>query len=141
MSQGPTPYGAPITLDDAKKVLAAAEVEARANNWPVVIFVLDSGGHMVAAQRMDNTQYGSLVVAEGKARTALMFRRPSKAFQDLIAGGGPGHGFLSFNHITAVQGGLPIIVDGKVVGSIGVSGVTSAQDEQIAAAGIKAVAP
>ena len=139
MSQGPTPYGAPLTLDAAKKIMAAAEAEAHANGWPVVIFILDSGGHLVMVQRIDNTQYGSIIVAEGKARTALMFRRPSKAFQDLIGGGGPGSGFLSFNHITAVQGGLPIIVDGKIVGAIGVSGVTSAQDEQIAAAGIKAV--
>lgn len=140
MSQGPTPYGAPITLDQAKKVMTAAEAEAKANGWSVVIHIVDSTDHMVLAQRMDNTQYGSLVVAEGKARTALNFRRPSKAFQDLIAGGGPGHGFLSFPHITAVQGGLPIILDGKIIGAIGVSGVTSAQDEQIGAAGIKALA-
>jgi glc operon protein GlcG len=137
MSQGPTPYGAPITLDAAKKIMA--EAEANANGWPVVIFILDSGGNMVMTQRLDNTQYGSIVVAEGKARTAVNFRRPSKALQDVIAGGGPAHGFLTFNNITAVQGGLPIIVDGKIVGSIGVSGVTSAQDEQIAGAGIKAI--
>lgn len=139
MSQGPTPYGAPITLDAAKKVMAAAEAEANANGWPVVIYIVDSTDHLVMVQRLDNTQYGSLVVAEGKARTALNFRRPSKAFQDLIAGGGPAHGFLTFPHITAVQGGLPIIVDGKIIGAIGVSGVTSAQDEQIASAGIKAI--
>ena len=139
MSQGPTPYGAPITLDAAKKVMAAAEAEAQANGWPVVIYIVDSGAQVVMLHRTDNTQYGSIVVAEGKARTALNFRRPSKAFQDLIAGGGPGLGFLSFNHITAVQGGLPIIVDGKIIGAIGVSGVTSAQDEQIASAGIKAI--
>lgn len=140
MSQGPTPYGAPITLAAAKKVMAAAEAEAMANGWPVVIYIVDSGGQVVMLQRADNTQYGSIVVAEGKARTALNFRRPSKAFQDIIAGGGPALGYLSFANITAVQGGLPIIVDGKIVGAIGVSGVTSAQDEQIAAAGIKAVA-
>ncbi len=139
MSQGPTPYGAPITLEDAKKVMAAAEAEAKSNGWPVVIHIVDSTDHLVLVQRLDNTQYGSLIVAEGKARTALNFRRPSKAFQDLIGGGGPGHGFLSFPHITAVQGGLPIIVDGKIIGAIGVSGVTSAQDEQIGAAGIKAL--
>lgn len=139
MSQGPAPYGAPITLEAAKKVMAAAEAEANANNWSVVIYILDSGGNAVMLHRLDNTQYGSLVVAEGKARTALNFRRPSKAFQDLIAGGGPAHGFLTFNNITAVQGGLPIIIDGKIIGAIGVSGVTSAQDEQIAGAGIKAL--
>ena len=139
MSTGPAPYGAPITLDSAKKVMAAAEAEAVANSWTVVIYIVDSGGNVVMLQRMDNTQYGSLVVAEGKARTALNFRRPSKAFQDLIAGGGPAHGYLTFNHITAVQGGLPVIIDGKIIGAIGVSGVTSAQDEQIASAGIKAI--
>lgn len=139
MSQGPAPYGAPITLEAAKKVMAAAEAEAKANSWTVVIYIVDSGGQVVMLHRMDNTQYGSLVVAEGKARTALNFRRPSKAFQDLIAGGGPAHGYLTFNHITAVQGGLPIIIDGKIIGAIGVSGVTSAQDEQIASAGIKAI--
>lgn len=139
MSQGPAPYGAPITLEAAKKVMAAAEAEAKANGWSVVIYIVDSGGQVTMLQRMDNTQYGSLVVAEGKARTALNFRRPSKAFQDLIAGGGPAHGYLTFDHITAVQGGLPIIIDGKIIGAIGVSGVTSAQDEEIAGAGIKAI--
>jgi glc operon protein GlcG len=139
MSQGPAPYGAPITLDAAKTIMAAAEAEAKANGWPVVIYIVDAGGQVVMLQRADNTQYGSIVVAEGKARTALNFRRPSKAFQDLIAGGGPTLGYLTFNHITAVQGGLPIIVDGKIIGAIGVSGVTSAQDEQIASAGIKAL--
>lgn len=139
MSQGPAPYGAPISLGDAKKVMAAAEAEAKANGWAVVIHIVDSTDHLVMAQRLDGTQYGSLVVAEGKARTALNFRRPSKAFQDLIAGGGPAQGYLTFPHITAVQGGLPIIVDGKIIGAIGVSGVTSAQDEQIASAGIKAI--
>lgn len=129
----------PISLDAAKKVMAAAEAEATSNGWSVVIHILDSGGHTVMMHRLDNTQYGSVVVAEGKARTALNFRRPSKMLQDMIAGGGAAHGFLTFNHITAVQGGLPIVVDGKIVGAIGVSGVTSAQDEQIAAAGIKAI--
>ena len=136
----PQAYGAPITLETAKKIMAAAEAEAKANNWPVVIFILDSGGHLVLVQRLDNAQYGSIVVAEGKARTALYFRRASKMLQDTIGNGGPGLGFLSFNNITAVQGGLPIVVDDKIVGSIGVSGVTSAQDEQIATAGLKAVA-
>ncbi|MBX7201367.1 MAG: heme-binding protein [Rhodospirillaceae bacterium] len=139
MSQGPVPYGTPITLDQAKKVMAGAEAEAKANGWSVVIYIVDSTDHLVLVQRLDNTQYGSIIVAEGKARTALNFRRPSKAFQDLIGGAGPGSGFLSFHHITAVQGGLPIIVDGKIIGAIGVSGVTSAQDEQIATAGITAL--
>ena len=138
--EGPLQYGPPLTLEEAKKAMAAAEAEARKNNWPVVIFILDSTGHPVMMQRLDNTQYGSIEVAEGKARTALNFRRPSKAFQDLIAGGGPAHGFLTFSSITAVQGGVLMMHAGKIIGAIGVSGVKSDQDEQIAMAGVNAVA-
>src|SRR5437879_693316 len=123
MADGPLPYGSPITLESAKRAMAAAEAEATKNGWPVVIFILDSTGHAVMMQRRDNTQYGSIRVAEGKARTALEFRRPSKAFQDLIAKGERGLGFLSFEGITAVQGGVPIVAGGKIIGAIGVSGV------------------
>ena len=140
MADGPLPYGPPITLDSAKRAMAAAEAEAKKNDWPVVIFILDSTGHAVMMQRRDNTQYGSIRVAEGKARTALEFRRTSKAFQDLIAKGERALGFLSFEGITAVQGGVPIVAGGKIVGAIGVSGVTSDQDEQVALAGAQAVA-
>ena len=140
MADGPLPYGSPISLDSAKRVMAAAEAEAKKNDWPVVIFILDSTGHAVMMQRRDNTQYGSIRVAEGKARTALEFRRTSKAFQDLIAKGERGLGFLSFEGITAVQGGVPIVADGKIIGAIGVSGVTSDQDEQVALAGAQAAA-
>jgi uncharacterized protein GlcG (DUF336 family) len=140
MADGPLPYGTPITLDSAKRVMAAAEAEAKKNDWPVVIFILDSTGHPVMMQRLPNTQYGSIRVAEGKARTALDFRRSSKVFQDVIGKGERGLGYLTFDTITAVQGGVLIVVDGKITGAIGVSGVTSDQDEQIALAGVHALA-
>src|SRR5262249_13983669 len=131
----PAVYGAPITLDAAKKVVAAAEAEAQKNNWNVMIVVLDSGGHTVMSQRLDGTQYASIRIAHGKASTALEFKRPTKALDDTIAGGGAGLRLLSVGGVTAIEGGLPILVDGKIVGSIGVSGVTSQQDAQIARAG------
>lgn len=132
------PYGAPIALAEAKRVLVAAQAEAARNKWNVAIAVVDSGGHLVSFERMDSTQYGSVEVAQDKARTAVSFRRPSKAFQDTIAAGGDGMRMLKLTGAIPIEGGLPIIVNGKIVGAIGVSGVTSAQDGQIAAAGLKA---
>ncbi|MGH7958011.1 MAG: GlcG/HbpS family heme-binding protein [Opitutaceae bacterium] len=133
------PYGAPIPLAEARRVLVAAQAEAARNNWNVAIAVVDSGGHLVAFERMDSTQYGSVVVAQDKARTAVSFRRSSKAFQDTIASGGEGTRILKLTGATPIEGGLPIIVGGRLVGAIGVSGVTSAQDGQIAAAGLTAI--
>src|SRR5262245_353035 len=133
--QPPTPYGAPMTLDAAKKAMAAAEAEALKNSWPVAIAILDTTGSLVMLQKLDNTQTGSVEIAIGKARTALDFRRPSKAFQDGIAGGGAGLRLLSARNVLALEGGVPVIADGKIVGAIGVSGVTSEQDAQVAMAG------
>jgi glc operon protein GlcG len=133
-----TPYGPPITLDAAKKVMVAAEAEATKNNWAMAISILDSTGHVVMLHRFDNTQYGSIPVAEDKARTALDFRRPSKVFEDLVAQGGIGLRTLALRGAAPLEGGLPIIVDGKVVGAIGVSGATSQQDGQVAKAGADA---
>ena len=135
-SRADLPYGAPIPLADAKRVLIAAQAEAAKNKWNVAIAVVDSGGHLVAFERMDTTQYGSVEVAQDKARTSVAFRRPSKAFQDTIAAGGEGMRMLKLTGATPIEGGLPLIVNGKIVGAIGVSGVTSAQDGQIAAAGL-----
>ena len=132
----PLVYGAP---EMAKGVVAAAEAEARKNNWNVMIVVLDSGGHTVMSQRLDGTQYASIRIAAGKARTALEFKRPTKALDDTIAAGGGGLRLLSVGGVTAIEGGIPIVVDGKIVGSIGVSGVTAQQDAQIARAGAEAV--
>lgn len=132
------PYGAPIPLAEAKKILAAAQAEATKNKWNVAIAIVDSGGHLVAFERMDTTQFGSVAVAQEKARTAVGFRRPTKAFQDTVAAGGEGLRTLRLPGVTPVEGGLPLVRDGKIVGAIGVSGVTSAQDGQIAAAGAAA---
>jgi glc operon protein GlcG len=126
-----------VSLALAKKMAAAAEAEATKNNWSMVITVVDDGGNIVYLGRMDGAQLGSIEVAEGKAHTALAFRRPSKAFQDLVDQNQP-H-LTTLPHVTAVQGGLPIMLDGKVVGAIGVSGGSSAQDEQCAQAGINAI--
>ncbi len=136
---GPAPYGAPINIDQAKKVMVAAEAEARKNNWAVVITIVDNGGHMVAMQRLD-AQTASIDIAAGKATTAAAFRRPSKALEDGLAAGGAGLRILSVRSATALQGGVPIIVDGKIIGAIGVSGVTAAQDEVVAMAGAAAAA-
>jgi glc operon protein GlcG len=136
--QPPTPYGAPMSLDAAKKAMAAAEAEAKKSNWPVAIAILDTTGSLVMLQKLDNTQSGSVEIAIGKARTSLDFRRPSKALQDVVAGGGAGLRLLSVRNMLALEGGVPVIVDGKIVGAIGVSGVTSEQDAQVAIAGANA---
>jgi glc operon protein GlcG len=134
----PPPYGPSITLEAAKKAMAAAEAEATKNNWNVVITIVDAGGHVVMMQRANNTQYASIGIAEGKARTAVEFRRPTKALEDVIAGGGAGLRFLSVRAATPLEGGIPIVVDGKIIGGIGVSGVASKDDAQIARAGADA---
>jgi uncharacterized protein GlcG (DUF336 family) len=138
-AQGPPPaYGPAITLEVAKKAVAAAEAEAKKNNWPVAIVVLDSSGHIVLLQRLDNTQFGSVEVARQKAHSAVAFRRPTKVFQDGLAGGGAGLRLLGLEGASVVEGGLPIMADGKVIGSIGVSGVTGEQDSIVAKAGADA---
>jgi uncharacterized protein GlcG (DUF336 family) len=135
----PPPYGPPITFDQAQKATAAAQAEAKKNNWNVVIAIVDSGGHLVSLQRLDNTQYASIDIAKGKATTAVNFRRPSKALEDAIAGGGAGLRLLRVDGLTPLEGGIPIVVDGKIIGGIGVSGVLSSQDAQVARAGADAL--
>ena len=135
---GPTPYGMPINLEQAKKVMAGAEAEAKKNNWPVAIVILDTGGQMVMMQRLDNTQWGSIDIAKEKARSAVALRRPTKVLQDGIAQGGVNLRFLSTG-FSVLEGGIPIVHDGKIIGSIGVSGVMSNQDAQTAQAGIDAL--
>jgi len=133
-----TPYGTPIGIEAAKKVMTAAEAEATKNNWGMAIAILDSTGHIVMLHKLDNTQYGSIAVAEDKARNALYFRRPSKVFEDLVAQGGMNIRLLALRGASPLEGGIPLIVDGKIVGAIGVSGATSAQDGQVAKAGADA---
>lgn len=136
---GPAPYGAPITIEQAKKAMVAAEAEARKNNWQVVISIVDSGGHLVALERLD-AQTASVDISIGKATTAASFRRPSKALEDSMAPGGSALRILGVRSATPLQGGVPIVVDGKIIGAIGVSGVLAAQDEQVAMAGAAALA-
>ncbi len=126
-----------LTLEAAKKVAAAAEAEAVKNKWNVVIAVVDDGGHLIYLQRMDTTQTGSVEVAIRKAQTAMSFKRPTKVFEDAIAGG---RNALIALGALPLEGGLPISAGGQVIGGIGVSGVTSVQDGQIAKAGADSAA-
>lgn len=135
----PPPYGAPISLELAKKMVAAAEAEAVKNNWAVAIAVIDSGGHLVMLQKLDNTQLVSIRVSETKAKTALGFRLPTKMLEDAVAAGGSGTRLLALQDIAPFEGGFPIIVDGKIIGAIGVAGVFSPQDAQVARAGLAAI--
>jgi uncharacterized protein GlcG (DUF336 family) len=135
----PPAYGPPIGLENAKKVMDAAEAEAAKNNWAVVIAIIDSGGHVVMLHRREDVQLSSIELSQGKAKTALMFKRPSKVLDDAISTGGPGLRFLALRDIVPLEGGLPILNDNKIVGAIGVSGVLSAQDAQIARAGADAL--
>ena len=131
----PPPYGPPIGIEGARAVMAAAESEAAKNNWAVVISIIDSGGNIVMVHRHNDVQLSSIDISQGKAKTALMFKRPSKVLDDAISGGGAGLRFLALKDIVPLEGGLPLVADGKIVGAIGVSGVLSSQDSQVARAG------
>jgi glc operon protein GlcG len=134
----PTPsYGTPITLDVAKKMAAAAVAEAKKNNWPVAIAIVDNHGALVYYEKLDDTQTASPVIAIEKARSSAMFRRPTRAMENTIAQGRVA--FLGMPGATPITGGLPIVVGGKIIGAIGVSGVTSDQDEVVAKAGVDAL--
>ena len=134
-AQTPPPYGLSITLDQAKKAMVAAEAEARKNNWPVVISIVDSAGYLVMLQTLE-AQHASVDIAIGKARTAVNFRRPTKALEDSLAANGSALRILAVPGVMPLQGGLPIVVDGKIIGGIGVSGVLASQDEMVAKAGL-----
>ncbi len=136
-AQAPMPYGEPISLEHAKKVLAAAEAEANKNEWPVAIAIVDGSGFLVAFHRLNNTQLGSVEVALQKAKTAALFRRPTKVFEDTLATGGASLKVLQLPGALPVEGGLPIVHGGKIIGAIGVSGVKSTEDAQIATAGLQ----
>ncbi len=133
-----TSYGAPIGLEAAKKVMTAAEAEAMKNNWGMAIVIVDSTGHLVMLHKLDNTQYGSIGAAEDKAHSALDYKRPSKVFEDLVAQGGIGLRTLGLRGATPLEGGIPLITGGKIIGAIGVSGASSVQDGQVAKAGADA---
>jgi glc operon protein GlcG len=135
LAQAPNPYGLPVSVENAKKAAAAAIAEARKNNWNMAVAVVDPGGTLVYYEKMDNTQLGSADVAIEKARTAAKFKRPSKVFQDLVAGGGAGLRILRLPGAVPFEGGIPLIVEGQIVGAIGVSGDTSDHDGVCAQAG------
>ncbi|GAB3465525.1 heme-binding protein [Massilia terrae] len=127
-----------LTLEDAKKIAAAAEAEANRNNWKVVISIVDDGGHLLWLQRLDGVAPVSSYIAPAKARTAALGKRESKIYEDMI-----NNGRVSFMRAPELdgmlEGGVPIVADGHVVGAVGVSGVKSAEDAQIAKAGIAAL--
>ena len=127
-----------LTLDAVKRIAAAADAESARNNWKVVIAIVDDAGHLLYLQRHEDTQLASLQIAQAKARTAALYRRPTKVFADRLASDN-GISVLALPDVIALEGGLPIIVDGRTIGAVGVSGVTSQQDAQIAQAGINAL--
>jgi len=129
------PYGLSINLESAKKVAAGAIAEARKNNWAMAIAVVDPGGYLVYFEKMDGTQTGSVDVSIEKARSAALFRRPTKVFQDGVALGGEGWRLLKLTGAVPIDGGFPIIVDGKLIGGIGISGGAGEQDGQVAKTG------
>jgi uncharacterized protein GlcG (DUF336 family) len=133
-------YGLAIALETAKKVAAAALAETRRNGWAMAVAIVDPAGDLVYFEKMDATQVGSVAVAIGKARSAARFKRPTKAFQDTLVAGGDGLRVLSLEGAVPIEGGVPIVAEGKIVGAIGVSGGTSPQDGQCATAGTQAVA-
>jgi uncharacterized protein GlcG (DUF336 family) len=139
MAQMPNPYGTAISLENAKKAAAPALAEAAKNNWRVAVAIVGPAGTLIYYEKMDNTQLGSAEVAIDKARTATLFKRPTKAFQDALAAGGEGLRILTLKGVVAAEGGIPLVMDGKIVGAIGVSGATSAQDAQCAKAGADTV--
>jgi len=134
-AQMPNPYGPAISLEDAKKAAAPALAEAAKNKWTMAVAIVGSAGNLIYYEKMDNTQLGSAEVAIDKARTAALFKRPTKAFQDALAAGGDGLRILRLKGAVPIEGGIPLVMDGKIVGAIGVSGGTSAQDGQCAKAG------
>ena len=127
-----------LTLDVAKQISAAAEAEAAKNKWTVAIAIVDEGGHLIYLAKIDNTQYGSVDVAIQKAQTTPAFKRPTKVFDDAIAGGR--NAIIGLKGALPLEGGVPIMHDGKVIGAIGVSGVKSTEDGQVAKAGADALA-
>jgi glc operon protein GlcG len=139
MASTPIRYGAAITLDEAKRVMAAAEAEANRNQWPMVIAIVDTAGRLVMFHRMDQAQNGSIVIAPEKARTAVDFKRPTKALRDAIAQGGMHLRLLRAPNALPMEGGVPIIRNGEIIGAIGVSGMSSDQDAQVAEAGMAAL--
>jgi glc operon protein GlcG len=134
-----TPYGLPITLEAAKKVATVAQTEAARNHWLMTVAVVDPEGNLVYYERTDNSQWGSAKVAIEKARSAAIYKRPTKAFQDAIAKGGVNMRTLGLDGAVPIEGGVPLVSDGKIIGAIGVSGDMSENDAQCAGAAAQAL--
>ena len=132
-------YGPNISIETAKTIAAPAIAEARKNNWNMAIAIVDTAGDLVYFEKMDDTQIGSVQVAQSKARSAARFKRPTKAFQDALAAGGEGLRILALDGAIPVEGGIPLMAGGKIVGAIGASGGTSQQDGVVAQAGVNAL--
>jgi uncharacterized protein GlcG (DUF336 family) len=133
------PYGVSISTDSARQVAAAAVAESQKNRFKMAIAIVDTGGHLVYFERMQDTQTGSVELAIEKARTSALFRRPTKLFQDGVASGGEGLRLLRLTGAIPIDGGMPIVQDGKLIGAIGISGGSGDQDGHIAKAGASAV--
>ena len=138
MAQSPS-YGPNINLEQARKIIAAGQVEAKKNSWNMAIAVVDTAGQLVAFDKMDDTQTGSIDVSQDKARSSAIYRRPSKVFEDAVAAGGAGTRFFNLRNVSTVEGGLPIVVGGKIIGAVGVSGASSQQDGMVAKVGAEAL--
>ena len=141
VAQEPIPYGARSRSNGPRTLIAVAEGEAAKQKWPVAIAVVDSSGHLVAFAKMDSTQLGSIEVALGKSKCVALFRRPTKVFEEALAKGGENLRVLKVPGVIPVEGGLPIILDGKVIGAIGVSGAKASEDGQEAQAAIDSLKP
>ncbi len=139
LAQLPNPYGMTINGESARKVAAAALAEARKQNWNMAVAIVDPAGDLVYFEKLDGTQAASVTIAIDKARSSARFKRPTKVLQDALAAGGAGLRLLGLDGVVPVEGGVPILMDGRIVGAIGVSGGTSEQDGQIATAAIAAV--
>ena len=126
-----------LTLDAAQQMAQAARAEALKNGWNMVICVVDDGGHLILLERMDGAQLGSVQIAQDKARTAVLFKRPSKALEEAVAGGRVV--VMKLTGAIPVEGGVPVMAGGQLIGAIGVSGASSQQDGQVAAAGLAAL--
>ena len=134
-AQLPNGYGASISVEIARKLADTATAEGKKNGWNVAVAIVDTAGDLVFFERMDNTQSASMIIAQEKARTAARFKRPSKSLEDALAGGR--QAILGIPGATPVEGGIPLLIDGKIVGAIGVSGATSQQDAQCSQAGVE----
>ena len=135
----PEPYGMPISLDSARKAAAAAIAEARENGWLMAVAVTDPSGELVYFAKMDGTQTGSVNVSIGKSRSAALFKRPTKVFQEMLASGGAGVRVLALERAVPIEGGVPLVINGEIVGGIGASGGSSDQDGVVAGAGAAAL--